>query len=107
MTTHGAFARGIATVTTDGIVLDTWYIDPVLQESTGGEGYTHKLTPDDLNPSWEHLLGYDSARNVERIAVETVISDLSAAPIDAYDAYLRLHLPVSYTHLTLPTTPYV
>ena len=92
MTTYGAFARGIATVTTDGKVLDTWYIDPVLQESTDGEGYTHKLTPDDLNPSWEHLLGYDSARNVERVAVETVISDLSTAPINAYDAYLRLHL---------------
>ena len=51
MTTYGAFARGIATVTSDGKILDTWYIDPVLQETTGGESYTHKLTPDDLNSS--------------------------------------------------------
>ena len=60
MTTYGAFARGIATVTSDGKILDTWYIDPVLQETTGGESYTHKLTPDDLNSSWENLLGYDA-----------------------------------------------
>ena len=102
MTTYGAFARGIATVTSDGKILDTWYIDPVLQETTGGESYTHKLTPDDLNSSWENLLGYDAARDVERIAVETVIADLDTPPVDAYDAYLRLHL-LSY-RLVKPNT---
>lgn len=38
------------------------------------------------------LVGPDEERGVARIAVETSIADLDAAPIDAYDAYLRLHL---------------
>lgn len=92
MTARGAFARGLATIAADGTVLDTWYIDPVLHDSQGRETFTHQLTPDDINGTWEDLLGVDSARQVERIAVETVIADLQQPPRDTYDAYLRLHL---------------
>lgn len=92
MTKKGASARGIATITTHGIVLDTWFIDPVLQDAHDAETYTHKLTTDDINPSWEDLIGFDSVRQVERVAVETTIGDLTKPPVDTYDAYLRLHL---------------
>lgn len=92
MTKYGASARGIATITEDGTVLDTWFADPVAQESQSGGSYTHKLTPDDLNSSWEDLIGLDSVREVEKVPVETVIGDLDQPPVDTYDAYLRLHL---------------
>jgi 2,3,4,5-tetrahydropyridine-2-carboxylate N-succinyltransferase len=38
------------------------------------------------------LLGPDAARGVRREVVVTHLPDLSAAPADTYDAYLRLHL---------------
>ncbi|MCK5753408.1 MAG: 2,3,4,5-tetrahydropyridine-2,6-dicarboxylate N-succinyltransferase, partial [Mycobacterium sp.] len=38
------------------------------------------------------LIGEDAARGVKTVAVKTTITDLSSAPIDAYDVYLRLHL---------------
>ena len=38
------------------------------------------------------LVGQDDARGVRQLAVRTTIADLSAPPIDAHDAYLRLHL---------------
>lgn len=92
MTKYGASARGIATISEDGTVLDTWYADPVLEESHAARSYTHQLTPDDLNTAWEELIGQDSVRGVEKIPVETVIGDLDNPPTDTYDAYLRLHL---------------
>ncbi|MDY6810369.1 MAG: 2,3,4,5-tetrahydropyridine-2,6-dicarboxylate N-succinyltransferase, partial [Actinomycetota bacterium] len=38
------------------------------------------------------LVGEDAARGVKTVAVRTSITDLSSAPVDAYDVYLRLHL---------------
>ena len=38
------------------------------------------------------LLGPDPARGVDRVAVVTAIASLADPPVDAHDAYLRLHL---------------
>ncbi|WP_109528503.1 MULTISPECIES: 2,3,4,5-tetrahydropyridine-2,6-dicarboxylate N-succinyltransferase [Nocardia] len=91
MSIKGAAAVGIANVTADGTVLDTWYPSPELGEF--GETGTKRL--DDASPeyaAYAALLGVDDARGVDVIAVRTVIADLSAPPVDAHDVYLRLHL---------------
>jgi 2,3,4,5-tetrahydropyridine-2,6-dicarboxylate N-succinyltransferase len=76
-------------VTSDGTVLDTWYPSPALGEFT--ETGSQRLDAADV-PEFAGLLGVDAARGVEVIAVRTTITDLSAAPVDAHDVYLRLHL---------------
>ncbi|MCA2206143.1 2,3,4,5-tetrahydropyridine-2,6-dicarboxylate N-succinyltransferase [Nocardia rosealba] len=89
MSTQGASAVGIATITSDGTVLDTWYPSPELGEFT--ETGSQRLDAADA-PEFADLLGPDKARGVEVVAVRTTIADLSAAPTDAHDVYLRLHL---------------
>ncbi len=84
----GAAAVGIANVTADGTVLDTWYPNPELGEFA--ETGTKRL--DDAPAEFAALLGFDEARGVDVVAVRTTIADLSAAPTDAHDVYLRLHL---------------
>ncbi|MFQ6392048.1 2,3,4,5-tetrahydropyridine-2,6-dicarboxylate N-succinyltransferase [Nocardia sp. KC 131] len=88
MSTQGATAVGIANVTADGTVLDTWYPNPRLGEFT--ETGTKRL--DEAPAELAALVGVDDARGVEAIAVQTTIADLTAAPVDAHDVYLRLHL---------------
>ena len=77
--TRTASATGLATVTDEGQVLDTWYPAPTLTEVP--------LPVDGL----ERLTGADEVRRVRREVVTRVV-DLDAAPVDASDAYLRLHL---------------
>ncbi|WP_291314805.1 2,3,4,5-tetrahydropyridine-2,6-dicarboxylate N-succinyltransferase [Corynebacterium sp. UBA2622] len=84
-----AIARGIATVTYDGTVLDVWFPAPKLGEPVTQNG-TKRL--EEADARFEHLVGPDEDRGVARVAVETSIEDLSAPAIDAYDVYLRLHL---------------
>jgi 2,3,4,5-tetrahydropyridine-2-carboxylate N-succinyltransferase len=72
---------GLATITRDGQVLDTWYPKPALGEPDGAGA------PAEL----ERLVGEDLARQVRREIVTRSI-DLDQAPADAADAYLRLHL---------------
>ncbi|ALG84127.1 2,3,4,5-tetrahydropyridine-2,6-dicarboxylate N-succinyltransferase [Gordonia phthalatica] len=94
MTTQGAVAIGIATVWQDdgqAVVLDTWFPDPELADAPGATGST-ELTGDDVPADLRPLVGADEARRVRTIAVKTVIADLSVAPVDAHDVYLRLHL---------------
>lgn len=84
-----AFARGLATVTHDGTVLDVWYPAPKIGEAVSSTGTTRlEETPQ----QFANLAGPDEERGVARVPVATSISDISAAPVDAYDAYLRLHL---------------
>ncbi len=78
----GAWAYGLATLTETGAVLDTWYPDPRLGALDGSP------EPEELTA----LEGPDEVRRVHRVVVRTEIRDLAAAPADAYDAYLRLHL---------------
>ena len=77
-------------MTPNGTVLDAWFPAPELADTatTGTTALTGAEVPADLAP----LTGVDATRGVERIAVRTEIADLDAAPVDAYDAYLRLHL---------------
>lgn len=76
-----AWGHGLATVAEDGTVLDTWFPAPALGEPDGSEA------PANLTA----LAGKDPERGV-RTEVVTVTVDLDAAPGDASDAYLRLHL---------------
>jgi 2,3,4,5-tetrahydropyridine-2-carboxylate N-succinyltransferase len=85
----GASAIGIATITDDGAVLDTWYPSPELAEVT--EAGTAHLEGDDVPAELASLVGTDTDRGVRTVAVRTSIV-LADAPSDAHDAYLRLHL---------------
>ncbi|WP_436493844.1 2,3,4,5-tetrahydropyridine-2,6-dicarboxylate N-succinyltransferase [Actinokineospora sp. HUAS TT18] len=90
--TKGAHGVGLATVTADGTVLDTWFPHPKL--GAGQTPGTHRLDADEVTTEFGAgvSLGHDSARGVDVVAVRTSIDDLEAPPADAYDAYLRLHL---------------
>ncbi|PND56337.1 2,3,4,5-tetrahydropyridine-2,6-dicarboxylate N-succinyltransferase [Mycobacterium sp. ENV421] len=81
---------GLATITEDGTVLDTWFPDPELgaYSPSGSTRLSVAEVPDDLAAA----TGPDPARGVETIVVRTVIADLNDKPLDTYDAYLRLHL---------------
>ena len=87
----GAIATGIATLTDDGAVLDTWFPEPALDDAVATTG-TDVLDLADVPADLEPLIGTDEARGVKIVAVRTSIADISAAPIDAHDVYLRLHL---------------
>ena len=79
--TH-AWGHGLATIADDGAVLDTWYPTPEL-----GEPPADASAPAALNA----LQSKDPARRVHTEVVLTAI-ELAAAPTDASDVYLRLHL---------------
>ncbi|WP_030619161.1 2,3,4,5-tetrahydropyridine-2,6-dicarboxylate N-succinyltransferase [Streptomyces sclerotialus] len=93
--TTGAVAAGLATVTTDGTVLDTWFPAPELVAEPGPAG-TERLTAERaaelLGEAAPKALGADARRGVEIVAVRTVISSIDDKPLDAHDVYLRLHL---------------
>jgi 2,3,4,5-tetrahydropyridine-2-carboxylate N-succinyltransferase len=77
-----AWGHGLATIADDGTVLDTWYPAPAL-----GEPASETTAPVALTA----LETKDPARRVHTEVVLTTI-DLAAAPVDASDVYLRLHL---------------
>ncbi|MDX1621395.1 MAG: DapH/DapD/GlmU-related protein [Nitriliruptorales bacterium] len=103
-----AAGLGIATVTTGGKVLDTWYphlsLDDetveMLRDALGGDG-TRELTddvrcPDAMQELADELRavaqGEGPPTGTRRIAVGTTVGSLADAPKDEHDAYLRLHL---------------
>lgn len=86
----GAAGIGLATLASDGSILDTWFPAPELTGS--GTGGTTRLAPSDLAPDLAALIGRDDDRGTETVAVRTLIGCLDEAATDAYDAYLRLHL---------------
>ena len=92
--TTGALGVGLATVTDDGTVLDTWFPNPKLDDNAvpGTQRLSEQQAADELGAGVSALLGPDDARAVEVVAVRTGTTDLSAPPADAYDVYLRLHL---------------
>ena len=79
---RSAWGFGLATITDDGVTLDTWYPEPAL-----GVAPADASAPAEL----EALVGKDEVRRVRRELVQVAI-DLDAPPADASDAYLRLHL---------------
>lgn len=93
--TTGAVAAGLATLTADGSVLDTWFPAPELSAEPGPAG-TERLSAERavelLGEGAAQAIGPDARRGVEVVAVRTVIASLHDKPLDAHDAYLRLHL---------------
>ncbi|MEU9029220.1 2,3,4,5-tetrahydropyridine-2,6-dicarboxylate N-succinyltransferase [Streptomyces sp. NPDC048383] len=93
--TTGAVAAGLATLTADGTVLDTWFPAPELSAEPGPAG-TERLTAEQavelLGAAAAKAIRSDAVRGVEVVAVRTVIASLDDKPLDAHDAYLRLHL---------------
>jgi 2,3,4,5-tetrahydropyridine-2-carboxylate N-succinyltransferase len=85
MNSRAAWGYGLATISADSTVLDTWFPSPSLGELPAGtDPY---IAPAELEP----LLGPDERRGV-RVDFQTVQIDLDAAPASTPDAYLRLHL---------------
>lgn len=81
---------GLATVAADGTVLDTWYPEPEL--GAEGDGGSVRVSVAELPAELAELTGRDEDRDVDVVAVRTVIASLDDKPADGYDAYLRLHL---------------
>ncbi len=81
-TARNAWGFGLATVTDDGTTLEVWYPHPAL-----GAAPTDPSMPSELLT----LAGRDDLRRVSTVVVRTEI-DLDGPPVDAADAYLRLHL---------------
>lgn len=77
-----AWGVGLATITHDDVTLDTWYPQPSLGTSEPGDTAEGPL---------RELAGRDNDRRVDRQLVRREIT-LAAPPLDAADAYLRLHL---------------
>ncbi|MFI0463512.1 2,3,4,5-tetrahydropyridine-2,6-dicarboxylate N-succinyltransferase [Saccharopolyspora sp. 5N102] len=92
--TTGAHGVGLATVTDDGTVLDTWF--PTVKLGEPGRSGSTRLSAEEaaesLGEAGAALLGRDEARGVEVVAVRTEIGRLSDEAVDAHDIYLRLHL---------------
>ncbi|MGW5643312.1 2,3,4,5-tetrahydropyridine-2,6-dicarboxylate N-succinyltransferase [Saccharopolyspora sp. NPDC003752] len=92
--TTGAHGVGLATVTDDGTVLDTWF--PTVKLGEPGRSGSTRLSAEEaaesLGEAGAALLGRDEARGVEVVAVRTEIGHLSDEAVDAHDIYLRLHL---------------
>jgi 2,3,4,5-tetrahydropyridine-2-carboxylate N-succinyltransferase len=80
--TSPAWGLGLATVTADDTVLDTWY-------PGGGLGLGDP--PPDAKPP-TGLTGDRALPGLRTVTVVTLIDSLAEAPRDASDAYLRLHL---------------
>ena len=74
-----ASAHGLATYS-GSTLLDAWYPHPVLDR-----------TPQEV-PELAQGAREDDLRGVSIRAITTIISDLDEAPVDAADAFLRLHL---------------
>lgn len=75
-----ASGHGIATITSSGTTLEVWYPNPILAPISGEP--TEQL---------KALAGVDELRGLVREVVSVQI-DTDIPPIDAKDAYLRLHL---------------
>ncbi|GAA4670761.1 2,3,4,5-tetrahydropyridine-2,6-dicarboxylate N-succinyltransferase [Frondihabitans cladoniiphilus] len=80
-----AWGYGLATVSSDRTVLDTWFPSPKLGEFPADRDAA--IPPAET----ESLAGHDPRRGVE-LAPTTVQIDLDEAPASTQDAYLRLHL---------------
>nr|WP_172798333.1 2,3,4,5-tetrahydropyridine-2,6-dicarboxylate N-succinyltransferase [Mycobacterium sp. GA-1285] len=81
---------GLATIAADGSVLDTWFPAPEL--GADGPPGTVRLSVAEVPEELGALTGRDEDRDVDVVAVRTVISSLDDKAADAYDGYLRLHL---------------
>ncbi len=78
-----AWGTGLATVTTEGQVLDTWY-------PTGRLGLGPAPADD---PGFDpNLIGDRPLAGLRTVEVRSAVDSLADPPVDPCDAYLRLHL---------------
>lgn len=77
-----ASAHGLATVASDGTILDVWYPAPVLGELAQAEELSGELSA---------AAQVDAARGTTQKVVSLTIN-LDVAPADTADVWLRLHL---------------
>jgi len=101
-----AWGVGIATVTTDGQVLDTWFptgqlgvgeeasakLAGLVGVSAGSVRLTAEQAGELLGRELAGAVGPGALPALETVAVAVLLGALSDAPADAHDAYLRLHL---------------
>jgi 2,3,4,5-tetrahydropyridine-2-carboxylate N-succinyltransferase len=80
----GAWGFGLATLDDSGALLDVWFPEPSLGPPPADDYHV----PSALSS----LEGVDTVRGVAREVRHVVVDDLSAAPTDAADVWLRLHL---------------
>ncbi|TDL06514.1 2,3,4,5-tetrahydropyridine-2,6-dicarboxylate N-succinyltransferase [Mycolicibacterium obuense] len=88
--TSGASGIGVATIAADGSVLDVWFPAPELSDE--GETGSVRLSVAEVPAELAELAGRDEDRDVETVVIRTAIAALDDKAVDAYDAYLRLHL---------------
>jgi 2,3,4,5-tetrahydropyridine-2,6-dicarboxylate N-succinyltransferase len=81
---------GLATIAADGTVLDAWFPEPELDVDDAPG--TARLSVAEVPAEIGELTGHDDDRDVDVVAVRTVIGSLADKPADGYDAFLRLHL---------------
>ena len=77
-----AWGFGLATISSDGSILDVWYSNPQL-----GTAPSDAVAPETISS----MVGEDARRRVSSKVVLTEV-DLTAPVADTADAYLRLHL---------------
>ena len=77
-----AWGFGLATISSDGSILDVWYSNPQL-----GAAPSDAVAPETISS----MVGEDARRRVSSKVVLTEV-DLTAPVADTADAYLRLHL---------------
>ncbi|MCC9146366.1 MULTISPECIES: 2,3,4,5-tetrahydropyridine-2,6-dicarboxylate N-succinyltransferase [unclassified Arthrobacter] len=83
-TIRTASGLGLATVTSDGVVLDTWFPRPLM-----GASASDPALQADLEAAAAAMADGIRGTHGEVLSVQV---DLDAAPSDTADAYLRLHL---------------
>ncbi|MCV7419787.1 2,3,4,5-tetrahydropyridine-2,6-dicarboxylate N-succinyltransferase [Mycobacterium yunnanensis] len=81
---------GVATITAEGTVLDAWFPEPELDAD--GDTGTVRLSVAEVSAELGELETRDAERDVDVVIVRTTIASLEDKPVDAFDAYLRLHL---------------
>nr|WP_269746683.1 2,3,4,5-tetrahydropyridine-2,6-dicarboxylate N-succinyltransferase [Catenuloplanes japonicus] len=98
MSTSAAWGIGLATITAEGQVLDTWY--PAGRLGLGAPQAedlpANTPLPDSDGATLLGLprgvLGEKPLTGLRTVVVQTVIGSLADVPKDTYDVYLRLHL---------------
>lgn len=83
---------GLATVSDNGIVLDSWFAETELHPLNSANETRYLSATEAINRYRLHTPADDPLRQVKNIAIHTSISDLRAPPRDIHDFYLRLHL---------------
>lgn len=82
----------MATISAEGTILDTWFPEPEIGEDADATTGTNRLSVAEVTEELGALTGRDDERDVETVIVRTTIGSLDDKPVDAFDAYLRLHL---------------